>query len=172
MKPGTNSSVSLRASKYLNSHRFAFRRMTGVGRDGCSSGRRPRITSSLAKRADLAVRVTRRNRQGIRKRLNRNKVLEFFAQLEPCLVGMEACAGAHYWGREVMAHGHTVKLMAPQFVKPYVKANKTDAADAEAICEAVARPNMRFVPIKSAGNALGWLSGNVALPHMRRTRTR
>ena len=85
----------------------------------------------------------------IRKRLNRNKVLQFFARLEPCLVGMEACAGAHYWAREVMVHGHTVKLMAPQFVKPYVKANKTDAADAEAICEAVARPNMRFVPIKS-----------------------
>ncbi len=85
----------------------------------------------------------------VRKRLRRNQVLTFFAQLPTCLVGMEACSGAHYWARELHKLGHTVKLMAPQFVKPYVKANKTDAADAEAICEAVTRPTMRFVPIKS-----------------------
>lgn len=66
-----------------------------------------------------------------------------------CLIGMEACGGAHYWARAFEKLGHTVKLMAPQFVKPYVKTNKNDAADAEAICEAVDRPNMRFVPIKT-----------------------
>ena len=85
----------------------------------------------------------------IQKKLRRNQVLKFFVQLEPCLIGMEACGGAHYWARQLQAQGHTVKLMAPQFVKPYVKANKTDAADAEAICEAVTRPSMRFVPIKN-----------------------
>ena len=85
----------------------------------------------------------------VRKRLRRKQVLSFFAQLPECLIGMEACSGAHYWARELQKLGHTVKLMAPQFVKPYVKANKTDAADAEAICEAVTRPTMRFVPIKS-----------------------
>jgi transposase len=69
--------------------------------------------------------------------------------LPPCLVGMEACGSAHHWARKLGEFGHTVKLMPPQFVKPYVKTNKNDVADAEAICEAVARPNMRFVPIKS-----------------------
>jgi len=86
----------------------------------------------------------------VQKRLSRQQVLRYFAQLPPCLVGMEACGGAHYWARKLQAQGHTVKLMAPQFVKPSVKANKTDAADAEAICEAVTRPSMRFVPIKNA----------------------
>ena len=85
----------------------------------------------------------------IQKRISRSKVLEFFVQLPPCLIGMEACSSAHYWARKLREQGHEVKLMAPQFVKPYVKANKTDAADAEAICEAVTRPTMRFVPIKS-----------------------
>jgi transposase len=75
--------------------------------------------------------------------------MKFFIKQLPCLIGMEACAGAHYWARRLQAQGHTVKLMAPQFVKPYVKANKTDAADAETICEAVTRPSMRFVPIKN-----------------------
>jgi transposase len=85
-----------------------------------------------------------------RKQLKRSQVLEFFVNLPQCLVGMEACAGAHFWARKLMKCGHTVKLMAPQFVKPYVKANKNDVADAEAICEAVSRPTMRFVPIKNA----------------------
>lgn len=76
-------------------------------------------------------------------------MFEFFIKLQPCLIGMEACGSAHYWARKLVEMGHTVKLMAPQFVKPYVKTNKNDAADAEAICEAVARPNMRFVPIKT-----------------------
>jgi transposase len=77
-------------------------------------------------------------------------VVSFFANLEPCLIGMEACGSAHYWARKLAGLGHTVRLMAPQFVKPYVKANKNDRNDAEAICEAVARPNMRFVPVKTA----------------------
>jgi transposase len=84
------------------------------------------------------------------KQLKRKQVSVFFAKHEPCLIGMEACASAHHWARVLQGFGHEVKLMAPQFVKPYVKANKTDAADAEAICEAVTRPNMRFVPIKTA----------------------
>ncbi len=85
----------------------------------------------------------------LRKTLSREKLLEFMVQLPPCLVGMEACGGAHDFARKFQEYGHTVRLMAPQFVKPYVKSNKNDRADAEAICEAVQRPNMRFVPIKS-----------------------
>jgi transposase len=84
-----------------------------------------------------------------RKTLPRLKVLEFFAQLPPCLIGIEACAGAHYWARELTKFGHTVKLMAAQYVAAYRKRSKNDANDAEAICEAVGRPNMRFVAIKS-----------------------
>lgn len=83
-----------------------------------------------------------------KKQLRRDQMAEFFINLPACLIGMEACGGAHYWARKLQSFDHTVKLMAPQFVKPYVKTNKNDAADAEAICEAVARPNMRFVPIK------------------------
>jgi transposase len=90
-----------------------------------------------------------RGKVTMRKQLKRSQVVTFFAQLAPCLIGMEACAGAHFWSRKLMEYGHTVKLIAPQFVKPYVKTNKNDAADAEAICEAVGRPNMRFVPIKN-----------------------
>ncbi len=83
-----------------------------------------------------------------RKRLSRNALMPFIAQLPPVLIGMEACGGAHYWARRFREHGHAVKLMAPQFVKPYVKSNKNDTRDAEAIAEAVTRPTMRFVPIK------------------------
>lgn len=85
----------------------------------------------------------------IRKQLKRYQVLPFFANLPPCLIGIEACGGAHDWARRLSSLGHTVKLMAPQFVKPYVKTNKHDVADAEAICEAVSRPSMRFVPMKN-----------------------
>ncbi len=85
----------------------------------------------------------------VRKQLRRADVLAFFAKLDPCVVGMEACGSSHYWGRELTKLGHTACLIAPQFVRPYVKSNKTDAADAEAICEAVNRPHMRFVPIKT-----------------------
>jgi transposase len=86
----------------------------------------------------------------LRKRLRRNQVLAFFAARPPCLVGMEACATAHHWARELMEFGHEVRLMAPQYVKAYVKRNKNDRADAEAICEAVTRPSMRFVCVKTA----------------------
>src|SRR2546430_2987382 len=86
----------------------------------------------------------------LRKQLRRAQVLAFFSRLPPCLVGVEACATAHYWARELRALGHEVRLMPAQYVKAYVKRNKTDAADAEAICEAVRRPTMRFVPIKTA----------------------
>jgi transposase len=85
----------------------------------------------------------------LNNQLARAKVLELFAQLPPCVIGIEACGSAHYWGRELTKLGHTVKLMAAQFVIPYRKRGKNDANDAEAICEAVGRPNMRFVAIKS-----------------------
>jgi len=107
------------------------------------------IGVDLAKSVFQVHGIDKRGKAVIQKRLRRSKVLEFFVQLPPCLIGMEACSSAHYWARKLREQGHNVKLMAPQFVKPYVKANKTDAADAEAICEAVTRPTMRFVPIKS-----------------------
>lgn len=86
----------------------------------------------------------------LNKKLKREQVVPFFSNRPACLIGMEACGSAHYWASKLQGLGHTVKLMAPQFVKPYVKTNKNDAADAEAICEAVSRPNMRFVPIKNS----------------------
>jgi transposase len=86
----------------------------------------------------------------VRKQLRRRQVRSFFAELSPCLVGLEACATAHHWARELTALGHEVRLMPPNYVKAYVKRNKHDMADAEAICEAVRRPSMRFVPVKTA----------------------
>ena len=85
----------------------------------------------------------------VRRQLKRRYVLAFFQKLPPCLIGIEACASSHYWSRELQALGHTVRLMPPAYVKPYVKRHKNDATDAEAICEAVTRPNMRFVPTKT-----------------------
>lgn len=85
----------------------------------------------------------------VRRRLTRSRMLAFFEKLAPCLVGLEACGSAHYWGRELSRLGYDVRLIPPSYVKPYVKRQKNDAADAEAICEAVSRPSMRFVPIKS-----------------------
>ena len=85
----------------------------------------------------------------LRKRLRRGQVLAFFAGIPRCLVGLEACATAHYWARELIALGHEARLMPPNYVKAYVKRNKHDVADAEAICEAVRRPSMRFVPVKA-----------------------
>jgi transposase len=103
----------------------------------------------LAKNVLQVHGVDARGKVVLRRQLRRDQVPMFFAKLPPCLIGMEACASAHHWGRTLERFGHTVRLMAPQFVKPYVKTNKNDVADAEAICEAVGRPNMRFVPIKS-----------------------
>jgi transposase len=103
----------------------------------------------LAKNVFQIHAVDERGKAVLKKQLKRDQVAEFFVNLPPCLIGMEACGSAHHWARKLTGFGHTVKLMAPQFVKPYVKTNKNDAADAEAICEAVARPNMRFVPIKN-----------------------
>ena len=90
----------------------------------------------------------------IRRQLRRRHVLAFFQKLPPCLVGIEACASSHHWSRELQALGHTVRLMPPAYVKPYVKRQKNDTADAEAICEAVTRPNMRFVPRRSSNRAV------------------
>ena len=94
--------------------------------------------------ADGAGRVV------LRKRLRRSQIASFFATLPPCIVGIEACGTAHLWAREIARCGHDVRLMPPSYVKPYVKRNKHDAADAEAVCEAVRRPSMRFVPVKTA----------------------
>ena len=87
-----------------------------------------------------------------RKKLRRSAVLDFLGDLPPCLIGLEACATAHFWAREIGALGHDMRLIPPAYVKPYVKRQKNDAADAEAICEAVGRPSMRFVPPKSAAS--------------------
>jgi len=107
------------------------------------------IGIDLAKNVFQVHGVDARGKVVLRKALKRVQVLPFFVNLTPCLIGMEACGSAHHWAMKLEALGHTVKLMAPQFVKPYVKTNKNDAADAEAICEAVTRPTMRFVPIKN-----------------------
>ena len=106
------------------------------------------IGIDLAKEVFQVHGVDEHGKAVLKKCLKRAQMSAFFANLPPCLIGMEACGSAHHWARKLQAHGHTVRLMPPQFVKPYVKTNKNDAADAEAICEAVARPNMRFVPIK------------------------
>ena len=103
----------------------------------------------LAKSVFAVHGIDEAGRVLVKRNLRRAQVLPFFAKLEPCLVGMEALAGAHYWGRELSRLGHTVKLMPAGYVKAYVKRGKTDAADAAAICEAVSRPTMRFVPLKS-----------------------
>ena len=108
-----------------------------------------RIGIDIAKQVFQVHGVDDQEKVVLRKKLLRAQMLAYFQKLPPCLIGMEACGSSHYWGRELQKMGHTVKLMAPQFVKPYVKSNKNDANDAEAICEAVARPTMRFVAIKT-----------------------
>ena len=108
-----------------------------------------RVGIDLAKQVFQIHGVDSQEKVVLRKQLRRAQMLSYFKELAPCLIGMEACSSAHYWARELQKLGHTVKLMAPQFVKPYVKSNKNDANDAEAICEAIARPTMRFVAIKS-----------------------
>lgn len=108
-----------------------------------------RIGLDLAKQVFQVHGVDGEDRVVLKRQLRRQQMLAFFSKIEPCLIGMEACGGAHYWGRELMKFGHTVRLMAPQHVKPYVKGNKNDMNDAEAICEAAGRPNMRFVAVKT-----------------------
>lgn len=108
------------------------------------------IGLDLAKSVFQVHGVDDAGRATVRKKLRRTEVLKFFEALPPCLVGMEACATAHHWAREISALGHEVRLMPPSYVKAYLRRQKNDAADAEAICEAVTRPTMRFVPIKSA----------------------
>jgi transposase len=108
------------------------------------------IGLDIAKNIFQVHGVDETGQPAIRRKLRRSDVLPLFSRLEPALVGIEACHTAHYWAREIAALGHTVRLMPPQFVKPYIKSQKNDAADAEAICEAVQRPTMRFVPIKTA----------------------
>lgn len=105
----------------------------------------------LAKKSFQLHGVDKAGRKVMSEKLSRSKVKTFMLNLSPCLVAMEACGGSHYWARLFRSQGHEVKLIAPQFVKPYVKSNKNDAADAEAICEAAQRPSMRFVAIKEIG---------------------
>ena len=108
------------------------------------------IGMDLAKNVFQVHGADERGKTVLKKQLKRAQVLPFFANLVPCRIGMEACGSAHFWARKLQAMGHTVQLIAPQYVKPFVKRNKNDAADSEAICEAVTRPNMPTVPIKNA----------------------
>ena len=103
----------------------------------------------LAKNVFQAHGADGSGRAVFRKKLRRAQVLAFFSQVPRCVVAMEACGGAHFWGREIGSLGHEVRLIPPAYVKPFVKRQKNDAADAEAICEAAQRPSMRFVPVKS-----------------------
>jgi transposase len=107
------------------------------------------IGLDIAKRVFQAHGVDAAGRAVVRRKLGRGEVLDFFRALPPCLVGIEACSTGHHWARAITAFGHEVRLIPAAYVKPYVKRGKTDAADAEAICEAVTRPTMRFVPIKT-----------------------
>ncbi|TIN27187.1 MAG: IS110 family transposase, partial [Mesorhizobium sp.] len=119
------------------------------------SGRRPSVMQVIRFGIDLAKNVFQvhgvdaTERVVVQRQLRRAQVVKFFAAQPPALIGMEACGSAHHWGRTLSALGHQVKLMPPTYVKPYVKRNKNDARDAQACCEAVSRPDMRFVPIKT-----------------------
>src|SRR5438067_5779535 len=115
-----------------------------------SMGEVTTIGLDLAKQVFQVHGVDAKGATVLRKQLRRTQVLGFFSRLPPCLVGLEACATAHYWARELAALGHELRVMPAQYVKAYIKRNKHDAADAEAICEAVVRPTMRFVPVKTA----------------------
>lgn len=108
------------------------------------------IGLDIAKNVFQVHGVDREGRAVLRRKVKRDQLLGLLGDLEPCLIGIEACATVHYWARQLQALGHEVRLMPPAYLKAYVKRNKNDAADAEAICEAVTRPTMRFVPTKSA----------------------
>jgi len=118
-------------------------------KDNNAKGEVKVIGIDLAKQSFQIHGVDVNGQAVIKKKLSRNQLSEFVAKLPSCLIGMEACGGSHYWVRVFTGLGHTVRLIAPQFVKPFVKSNKNDAVDAEAICEAVQRPSMRFVPSKT-----------------------
>ena len=108
-----------------------------------------RVGLDLAKESIQVHGVDSHGQVVLKRSVKRHALLQLFAEMPPCLIGMEACAGAHYWARELSRLGHTVRLMAPKHVKPYRKGQKNDANDAAAICEAVSRPDMRFVAMKS-----------------------
>jgi transposase len=112
-----------------------------------------RIGVDLAKSVFQIHGVDSHEQAKLKKQVKRRDMLNCFRQIEPCVVAMEACGSAHYWARELGKLGHEVKLIAPQFVKPYVKSGKNDANDAEAICEAASRPTMRYVAVKSPDTA-------------------
>lgn len=114
------------------------------------------IGLDLAKNVFQVHGITDNNEVAFNPALRRSRVLPFFDNLEPCLIGIEACGTSHYWARELMKLGHEVKLIPPVYVKPYVKRGKSDAADAEAICEAVTRPTMRFVEVKTPDSKQYW----------------
>lgn len=114
-----------------------------------------RIGIDLAKSVFQVHGVDSHEQVTLKKRLKRNEMLDCFRQIEPCIIAMEACGSAHYWARELEKLGHQTKLIAPQFVKPYVKSGKNDANDAEAICEAASRPTMRYVTVKTAEQQAG-----------------
>jgi transposase len=124
------------------------------------------IGIDLAKNVFQIHGVDEGGKKVFNKPLKREQMAAFFVNQPPCLIGMEACGSAHHWARKLQSMGHSVRLMAPQYVKPYVKTNKNDAADAEAICEAVSRPNMRFVPAKNVEqqSVLATKGGPPALP--------
>lgn len=108
-----------------------------------------RIGLDLAKNVFEVYGVDEQEQPALRKTLKRSQVMKFFAQLNPCIVGIESCGSAHHWARKLRSFGHEVRMMAPQFVAPYRKSDKNDHNDAEAICEVAGRPNMRFVPVKT-----------------------
>lgn len=107
------------------------------------------IGIDLAKNYFQLHGIDKRGKVILKKRLTRDQLLPYIAQIKPCIIGIEACGGSHYWARKFISFGHEVRMMSPQYVKPYVKNNKNDANDAEGICEAATRPTMRFVPIKT-----------------------
>jgi transposase len=133
---GATSAIKVGAVRALMIRRSQMQTITTIGLD-------------IAKSVFQVHCVDARGDVVLRRQLKRQYVLTFFQKLPPCLVGIEACASSHHWSRQLQALGHTVRLMPPAYVKPYVKRQKNDAADAEAICEAVTRPNMRFVPTKT-----------------------